>query len=143
MWFVVLGVILTALKFFELGAVSVWPWWVVLLPFAFAIVWWSWADATGYTQRKAMDKMEDRKRLRRHKSLEALGIDPREHEKKRANIFKASRERATNKIEGKRDAQRKKNRDSVMSSRFHSTQQSSMFDEATQAQKPVTRTRKD
>jgi small Trp-rich protein len=45
-----------------------------LSPFALAAVWWAWADWSGYTKRKAMEKMEQRKRDRIDKSREALGM---------------------------------------------------------------------
>ena len=77
MYFIVLGVLLLAMKVAEFGPVANWSWWIVLAPFGFAVIWWWWADSTGYTKRREMDKMQDRKDARRRKSLEALGIDPR------------------------------------------------------------------
>ena len=51
-----------------------WSWWLVLLPFALAVAWWAWADSTGYTKKKAMER-EDRRRddrsARQKESLEA------------------------------------------------------------------------
>ncbi len=120
MWFVVLGVLLTALKLLDIGAVGVWSWWVVLAPFPLAAVWWAWADMSGYTKRKEMEKMDERKVARRRKNMAALGIDPRAFEKKKAAAFKASQLRQTDKIEGRREAQRKKARDSILNSRFDS-----------------------
>ena len=40
-------------------------------------LWWAWADSTGYTKRKAMEKMDQRKKDRINKHKEALGIRPR------------------------------------------------------------------
>lgn len=56
MYFVGLGLVLLALKFMEIGPVAAWAWWIVLSPFALAVGWWTWADATGYTKRKAMER---------------------------------------------------------------------------------------
>jgi small Trp-rich protein len=49
----------------------------VLSPLAVTAVWWAWADATGYTKRKAVEKMEQRKRERIDKQKETLGMRPR------------------------------------------------------------------
>lgn len=48
--------------------------WKFALPFAAALVWWAWSDSTGRTQRKAIERMEQRKIDRREKALEALGF---------------------------------------------------------------------
>ncbi|MDA8446535.1 TIGR04438 family Trp-rich protein [Paracidovorax valerianellae] len=72
-----LGVLLVLLKYLEIGPVAQWNWWWVLSPFALALVWWTWADASGYTKRKAMEKMDRRKQDRIDKQREALGIQPR------------------------------------------------------------------
>jgi small Trp-rich protein len=75
MYFVVLGVILLILKLADFGAVGLWSWWVILAPFGLAIVWWAWADASGWTKRREMDKMDERRQDRRLKNLDALGMD--------------------------------------------------------------------
>lgn len=73
MYFVGLGLIFMAMKYLEIGPIANWEWWVVLSPFGLAVVWWAWADSTGYTKRKAME-LEDAKRQERlDKSKEALG----------------------------------------------------------------------
>lgn len=77
MYFLGLGLLLLALKYFELGPVANWSWTVVLAPFALAAIWWAWADFSGYSKRKAMEKMEQRKKDRIEKSREALGMAPR------------------------------------------------------------------
>jgi small Trp-rich protein len=46
----------------------------VLSPFAMAVAWWAWADWSGYTKRKAMEKENDRKQARIDKSRATLGI---------------------------------------------------------------------
>jgi small Trp-rich protein len=69
-----LGIILLALKYLEIGPPAAWDWWVVLSPFALAVVWWSWADWSGYTKKKAVDRENARKKARIEKSREALGL---------------------------------------------------------------------
>ena len=77
MYALLLGILLIFLKYLEIGPVANWSWWWVLSPFAVAAAWWAWADATGYTKRKAMEKMDQRKKDRINKHKEALGIRPR------------------------------------------------------------------
>jgi small Trp-rich protein len=77
MYFLGLGVVLLAMKYLEMGPVAAWPWWWVLSPFALAVVWWTWADWSGYTKRKAVEKEEQRKQARIDKSREAIGIKTR------------------------------------------------------------------
>lgn len=77
MYVLLLGVLLMLLKYLEIGPVANWSWWWVLSPFAVAAAWWAWADATGYTKRKAMEKMEERKKNRIDRHKEALGMRPR------------------------------------------------------------------
>lgn len=77
MYALLLGVLLLVLKYLEIGPVATWSWWWVLSPFAVAAAWWAWADATGYTKRKAMQKMDQRKQERINKHKEALGMTAR------------------------------------------------------------------
>lgn len=74
MYLLGLGVALLLMKYLEFGPVAEWSWWVVLAPFALAVAWWAWADFSGYTKRKAMEKMDQKKRDRVNKQREALGI---------------------------------------------------------------------
>lgn len=77
MYFVVLGVLQLLMKVAEFGPVAGWSWWVVFWPFAAAVVWWAWADLTGYTKRREMDKMDKRVAERREQNLIKLGMDKR------------------------------------------------------------------
>lgn len=77
MYLLVIGIVLTLLKYLELGPVADWDWWVVLTPYAGAALWWVWADTTGYTKRKAAEKIEQRKQQRIDKNRDALGMRPR------------------------------------------------------------------
>jgi small Trp-rich protein len=91
MAFLILGILLLAMKLAEFGPVGAWAWWVVLLPFGLATAWWAFADSIGLTQRRAMDKMEEVKAERRNRNLEALGLGTRRDRKaRRAGHFPTS-----------------------------------------------------
>jgi small Trp-rich protein len=77
MLFLGLGLLLLALKYLEVGQVATWEWWVVLSPFGLAVAWWAWADWSGYTKKKAVDRENARKKARIDKSREALGMGPK------------------------------------------------------------------
>ena len=123
MWFIVAGVLLIALKLGDLGPVAAWSWWVVLAPFAAALAWWTYADATGYTKRREMDKLEDKKKERRRRAMDALGID--RQAQMRGEAAQRTRQAAVSKVEvarsEKREKQEKVIRDSVFDSRTSST----------------------
>ena len=72
MYFLGLGVVLLLLKYLGIGPLADWSWWWVLSPFALAVVWWAWADASGYTKRKAMEIEEKRLQDRRDRTKSAL-----------------------------------------------------------------------
>jgi small Trp-rich protein len=74
MLFLGLGIILLALKVLEIGPVAEWTWWVVLSPLGLAVLWWAWADWSGYTKKRAIDRENARKQARIEKSREALGL---------------------------------------------------------------------
>jgi small Trp-rich protein len=74
MYLLGLGIVLLAMKYLEFGPVALWSWLWVLSPFALAVVWWAWADWSGYTKKKAMERENDRKQARIDKSRDALGI---------------------------------------------------------------------
>lgn len=77
MYLLALGLILLALKYLEIGPVAAWAWWWVLSPFALAVLWWVWADWSGYTKRKVVERENARKQARIDKSRESLGINTR------------------------------------------------------------------
>jgi small Trp-rich protein len=77
MYLLGIGIILLALKYLEIGPVATWSWWVVLSPFALAVAWWTWADMSGYTKRKAVERDNLRKQARIDKSRDALGLGPK------------------------------------------------------------------
>ncbi|MES2786904.1 MAG: TIGR04438 family Trp-rich protein [Pseudomonadota bacterium] len=77
MLFLGLGILLLALKYLEIGPVAAWDWWVVLSPFGLAVVWWAWADWSGYTKKKAVQREDEKKQARIDKNKASLGIKPR------------------------------------------------------------------
>ena len=77
MYLLGLGVVLLALKYLEIGPVAAWEWWWVLSPFAAAVAWWAWADWSGYTKKKVMEKEDARRQARIDKSRETLGMGKR------------------------------------------------------------------
>ena len=127
MWFVTLGCLLIALKLADFGFVALWSWWWVLSPFAAAFLWWSYADSSGWTKRREMDKLEDKKLERRRKNMEALGID-RDRQRTDEAASRARRA-ATQRVEEERTRVREQNKQVVKDSVFDS-QASSSFGES-------------
>jgi len=74
MWFLGLGLLGVALKFLEIGPVANWSWLTVLIPFGLAIAWWAWADWSGYTKRKAVEREEERKQARIDRQRSQMGM---------------------------------------------------------------------
>lgn len=81
MYFLGLGLVLLTMKYLEIAPVATWDWMVVMAPFALAVAWWTWADSSGYTKRKAMEREDARRQARIDASREALGT--LNHKKKR------------------------------------------------------------
>jgi small Trp-rich protein len=77
MYFLGLGIILLLMKYLDVDPVVGWSWLVVLAPFGLAAAWWAWADASGYTRRKAMEREDKRRQDRINKQRDALGIKRR------------------------------------------------------------------
>ena len=130
MVFVVLGVLLIAMKLADIGFVAAWSWWAVLSPFAAAAVWWAYADSSGLTKKREMDKLENKKLERRRKNMEAMGID-RERQKTDDAAMRARRA-AAQRVESERNKKREKNEQVIKDSVFDS-QASSSFDEGDKA----------
>ena len=76
MLFLILGIALLGMKYMEFGPVAAWDWWVVLSPFGLAMAWWAWADWSGYTKKKAVQRENEKKQKRIDKAKEAIGIKP-------------------------------------------------------------------
>ena len=77
MLFLGVGILLLAMKVLEIDPVVAWPWWGVLLPFGLAVAWWSWADWSGYTKKKAMQRENDKRQARIDKSRSSMGLPPK------------------------------------------------------------------
>lgn len=77
MYLLGLGLVLLALKYLGVDPVAAWSWWLVMAPFGLAVAWWAWADGTGYTKRKAMERENRRRDARIDASREALGMLPK------------------------------------------------------------------
>lgn len=73
MYAVGLGILLLALKYLEVDPVATWSWIAVLSPFGVALAWWAWADSSGWTKRKAMQRENAKKQARIDKNRESLG----------------------------------------------------------------------
>jgi small Trp-rich protein len=74
MLFLLLGVLGAVLKYLEVGFIAQWSWWIMLIPFALAVAWWAYADASGYTKRRVMEKEDLRKQNRIDRQRSALGM---------------------------------------------------------------------
>ena len=77
MYLLGLGIVLLTLKYMEIGPVALWEWWWVLTPFALAVVWWTWADWSGYSKKEAVKKENARRQARIDKNRQNLGIQKR------------------------------------------------------------------
>ena len=69
------GILLLLMKYLEVGPGAEWDWWVVLTPFGLAVAWWTWADNSGYTKRKAMEREDARRQARIDKHRSDIGTD--------------------------------------------------------------------
>lgn len=74
MLFLGLGIVLLLMKYLEVGPVATWEWWVVLAPFGLAVAWWTWADWSGYTKRRQVERENARRQARIDKNREQLGL---------------------------------------------------------------------
>ena len=75
MYLLGLGIILLVMKYLEFGPVATWSWLWVLSPLAAAVVWWSWADSSGYTKRRAMEREDARRQDRIDRNKTAIGTN--------------------------------------------------------------------
>lgn len=76
MYLLGLGLVFLTMKYLEMGPVATWDWWIVLAPFGLAVLWWAWADTSGYTKKRAMERDIQRRQARIDRSREALGTLP-------------------------------------------------------------------
>lgn len=76
MGLVVLGVLLLLARWYGLDPMARWSVGWVFVPFLLALLWWWWSDVSGRTRRLADRKHQQRRDLRREKSLHAMGTHP-------------------------------------------------------------------
>jgi len=87
MVFIIVGVILIALRIAGVSPMADWnleffgDLWKFALPFILALVWWAWSDASGLTKRREMQKDEERKADRRRRTIDNLGLGPKDPKK--------------------------------------------------------------
>lgn len=77
MYLLGLGCLLLALKLLEFGPVADLSWWWVMAPFGLAVLWWTWADASGYTKRKASEDFDKKREERRARIKDSIDNRPR------------------------------------------------------------------
>ena len=79
MLFVIIGVGILIGHFMGVGPMAKWDWeltgdlWKFAAPFLLAAVWWAWADASGLTKRREIEREKQRVVERKRKLNEALG----------------------------------------------------------------------
>lgn len=73
---VLLGVlkVLAYLEITDIAGVAAMSWWWVLGGFALSAAWFSYADNSGLTKRKAAQRIEERRQKRLQKQREMLGL---------------------------------------------------------------------
>ena len=130
MVFIVIGILLIVLKLADIAPVAGMAWWWVLAPFALAAAWWAYADGSGLTKRREMDKLEDKKKERRRKQMDALGID-RDRQQREGGAERARRV-AASRVESARADKREKN-DKVVRDSVFDERPSSGFDDSMDA----------
>lgn len=69
MWFFWLGVLLLVLRGFEVEPVAQWSWWLVLVPFLCALLWFEVLEPFGFVRKR--DTADEFARSRR-KRIEAM-----------------------------------------------------------------------
>ncbi|OPF63654.1 MULTISPECIES: TIGR04438 family Trp-rich protein [Hydrogenophaga] len=77
MYLLAVGIALLLMRYLEIGFMAGVSWWWVAVPFGLTVAWWTWADTTGYTKRKEVEKMDRKKKERIDKQRAALGIRTR------------------------------------------------------------------
>ena len=73
MWMLLIALVLTLLKYLEVGPLAELSWWWLLVPYGLTAAWWSYADASGLTRRRAVDQEEARRLKRIDRQKQALG----------------------------------------------------------------------
>jgi len=80
MFFVLIGVGLIVCNLAGWGPMAAWRWDSIAdlaklgAPFALAALWWTFADESGLTKRRAMTRDAERKQDRRDRNIDAMGL---------------------------------------------------------------------
>ena len=78
MVFLGIGVVLLLMKCFEVGPVGHWSWWIVLVPFGVALLWFEVIEPYfGLDKKKAHDDIEKVREERIRKQLERRPVTRR------------------------------------------------------------------
>ena len=77
MYFLGIGLVLLLMKYLEIDPVAAWSWMWVLAPFGLAAAWWAYADWSGYSKKREMDKTDKRKQDRTDKQRVSMGLPPK------------------------------------------------------------------
>ena len=72
MYLLIVAVILTLLKWQNIEPVASWSWLIIIGVYAATAVWWTVADSTGFTKRKAIEREDKVKNDRTERHREAL-----------------------------------------------------------------------
>ncbi|MET1114884.1 MAG: TIGR04438 family Trp-rich protein [Comamonas sp.] len=72
MWMLLIALLLTLLKFLEVGPLGAVSWWWLLVPYAVTAAWWGFADVSGRTTRRAAQRDEARRLSRIERRKQAL-----------------------------------------------------------------------
>ncbi len=75
MWILLVAILLLGLKLGAVGPFATLSWWWIAIPLGLAFLWWEIIDPMfGVSQRRAMDKVEERKAERNARARRNLGL---------------------------------------------------------------------
>jgi small Trp-rich protein len=77
MFLLTIAVLLTVLKLLALGPFANLGWMWIIGVYALTGAWWAWADRSGYTKRKAQERMDTKKQARIERQRDQLGLAPK------------------------------------------------------------------
>jgi small Trp-rich protein len=87
MLFIIVGVILIVLRMAGVSPMADWnleffgDLWKLVWPFVLALLWWKFSDDIGWTKKREMEKDEERKADRRRRTIDNLGLGPKDPKK--------------------------------------------------------------
>jgi small Trp-rich protein len=75
MYLLSVAVLLSLLKYLEVGPFTDLSWiWIIVL-YVVTALWWAWSDWSGYTAHRAQDRMDRRKKDRLGRQRAQLGLN--------------------------------------------------------------------